>query len=151
MFKKKDFSDKIQFFAKGMDLTESIKEYILEKLAKLNNKDLVESINVEVGQTIAHRGVNKDFYVKFLLKVPNVYIRVKKVGDDLYKLIDEAVDVLVSKLERYVDDLHKWQGKEEWPEISTYTDDSSSTYTPVDVYSPVVRKKKITNMTPISV
>lgn len=120
---------------RGMQITDSIDDYVKDKIQKYSQiyEKIVTNIEVECTESVAKRGVEKDFAVEISAFLPNAIARVEKKGSDLYSLIDKSTDVLIRKIKRYKEQLRKWEGREEWkiedyPEIKT--DDEFQSYTP---------------------
>lgn len=99
----------------GMDTSDSLKEYILEKLER--KESLLEdatSIEVFFKQNKYTRGVDDDFRVDINVNLPNSPVRVEQSGEDMYANIDLAIDTLFRRLSRYSDRKEHWQGKKPW-------------------------------------
>lgn len=141
----------MRFKAKGMELSTALKEYFIEKIDKLEHKGLVEWIDVEFGQTIAHRGVADDFYVRVLLKMPKAYVRVKKSGDDIYALVDEVTDILVQKVNQYFNKLADQPKVPQKVLVLQDQEDFSSDAAKYLDYEVRVRRKELKEMAPMTV
>mgnify|MGYP000246036646 CR=1 FL=1 len=146
-------NSKFIFSGKGVDLTESIKSYFLDKVKRVRYIELALVVDLEVGENISHKGVATDFYIRVLITLPKTLLRIKKVGEDVYKLIDEMVDNLEEKLKKYKDNLRKWEGSEPWPvrriiEDADYKLDNDGNYSN---YLTPVRRKYVEHTIPISV
>ena len=146
--------EKIRFNARGMELSGSLTDYFLEKFSKVEHQDLIEWVDVEFAQTKSHRGADKDFYIRVLIKLPKVYIRVKKFGNEIYAIVDEITDVLVKKMQQYFEELTK---KPKVREVLIIRDnlsreDSSGSESQKYLnYQVKVRRKDLNEMVPISV
>jgi len=145
----------IQVSGNGMDITDAIHEYIVQKMTKYERIfDVATTIKVECTAHVAARGVDQDFRVEISMHLPRVVARVEKDGGDLYAIVDEITDVLARKVKRYKDKLRQWEGKIPWKiaeaGASLDTEDlSEDVYT--QGYTPrVVKRKKIEDCTPIS-
>lgn len=144
----------IIFTGRNVDVTESMRQFITEKLEKVLYIESATSINCEVGQTMSHRGTEKDFYVRFLINLPRAQVRLKKEGPEVYPLVDEMMISLRNKMVQYKDNLKKWEGTEVWPEspvvedASLLDDSASAVYAG---YTPHIRRKVISEMAPMSV
>jgi len=99
----------------SMDPTEAIKDYVLQKVGKVENF-LERAVKGEVvlKERVQRRGVDKDFRIDINISLPNSLVIVQEAGEDLYAIIDKAVDVLTRRLKRYYDKLSQWEGKEPW-------------------------------------
>ncbi|MCD4756595.1 ribosome-associated translation inhibitor RaiA [bacterium] len=99
----------------GMEPTEPLKEYCREKISKY--KDLwkrATSIEVFLKENINRKGVKNNFRVDINVFLPKAKVRVEHIGEDMYKNIDKATDVLARRLKRYQDKKTFWEGKESW-------------------------------------
>lgn len=105
----------IQISFVGMDPTEALKKYILEKLMK---KEILftdaTSIEVFFKEFVHSKGVKHDFRVDINVKLPNTVVRVEESGSDMYANIDKGTDTLFRRLKRYNDKKEYWEGKASW-------------------------------------
>lgn len=140
----------LQVEGSGLDITPAIRSYIEKKISKFNKySSYITNVKVRCTQKVAHRGTAQDFKIEFTVDVPNTIIRVEKKGEDMYAMIDEIVDVVVRKLNRYKEIVQNWKTGElkedyfaEIPE--TENDDHHLYYVPK-----VTKRKKIELSTPI--
>lgn len=140
----------------GMDPTEPLKKYILEKLSKKENL-LEEATSIEVffKQSRYTKGVDSDFRVDINIKLPETLIRVEETSSDMYVNIDNAMDVIGRRLSRYRDMRETWSGKKPWKiieaesELEALVEDD----TVVEEYSnyvPKIAKRKVVeDMSPL--
>jgi putative sigma-54 modulation protein len=107
--------DKIKISFVGMESSDSLKEYITEKIEK-KKKLLKEATLIEVffKENIHSRGVKEDFRVDITITLPNSPIRVEQSGEDMYANIDLAMDTLDRRLKRYRDRKGNWEGVKPW-------------------------------------
>lgn len=146
--------NQIQFSARGMSITEGMKSYIIEKLEKITYIDDAITISCEVGKTVSHRGTDTDFYVKVLLHYPKAFIRVKKEGSDVYPIMDMIIEALQKKVNQYQDSKRKWDGQENWPQFDVVDEsinDETLEARKYATYEPAVRRKIITDLSPMTV
>lgn len=107
--------DELQMSFLGMDPTESIKGYAREKFKKVENfLDRAVKAEIVFKEMVHSRGVNQDFRIDIDVFLPNSIVRVQEVGEDMYAIIDKAIDVLSRRLKRYYDKLSQWEGKKPW-------------------------------------
>ncbi|MCF6276386.1 MAG: ribosome-associated translation inhibitor RaiA [Candidatus Magasanikbacteria bacterium] len=109
----------INITARGIDLTETIKQYTTEKMEMLQKYfENIQQIDVEIGKKSNHHNKGKIFYSKINVFVPNSTIRMEKDAESLYKSIDKAKDHLKVELEkmkekrRHIDRLEIRESKE---------------------------------------
>lgn len=105
----------IQVSFVGMEPTEALKNYTIEKILK---KEILleKATNVEVflKEEKYSRGVQHDFRVDINVYLPNTKVRVEEVGKDMYANIDRATDTLFRRLKRYHDQKVHWEEGESW-------------------------------------
>lgn len=95
---------KLQIQATKIELTESIKEYIQEKMDMLEKYlgDIqVLNADVEVGVSVGGQHHGDIFFCEVNLNVPHDFIRVRKEEEDLYKAIDKVKDHLERAIIKY--------------------------------------------------
>ena len=109
------FEEIIKISFVGMEPSDSLKEYIIEKLEK-KKKLLKEATLIEVffKENVHSRGVKEDFRVNITVTLPNTPIRVEESGEDMYANIDLAMDTLDRRLKRYMDKRGNWEGIKPW-------------------------------------
>ena len=112
--------DKIQISFIGMDPTEPIKEYVLDKMTKHQSlwSDATR-IEIFLKQSVSQRGVKNDFRIDINVFLPRAKVRVEEIGEDMYANIDRATDTLARRLKRYLDRNSNWEGKEPWKVIES--------------------------------
>lgn len=107
--------EKIKVTFIGMETSDSLKDYIIEKLER--KESLLEdatSIEVFFKENKYTRGVSEDFRVDINVNLPNSPVRVEQSGEDMYANIDMAVDTLNRRLSRYSDRKMYWEGNKPW-------------------------------------
>ena len=143
--------EEVQIKFLSMEPTEAIKNYVIQKVGKVDNF-LEKAVKAEVvlKERMQRRGVEKDFRIDINVSLPNNLVIVQEAGEDLYAIIDKAVDVLTRRLRRYNDKLSQWEGKEPWkvvhaqesmPDVEEYDD-----Y--VDYVPKIAVHKKIDDLQP---
>lgn len=139
-------SKDIQITFIGMEPTEAIKNYCIDKISK-HRKLWEEATSIEVflKENVNARGVKHDFRVDINVYLPKTKVRVEQIGEDMYANIDKASDVLARRLKRYHDTKKYWEEEESWKKVETdiinnKEEEESNHY----VYIPkIVTRKKI--------
>ena len=99
-----DFEKKLQISFKGMEPTQAIEDYLVEKLDRhLVHKDLITEAKAVLHQHVAHKGTKTDFSIDITLHVPKNVLRVSEKGDNMYAVIDIAAEKLGRILDKYHD------------------------------------------------
>jgi len=147
--------ENIQISFVGMEPTEALKKYTLEKILKHENlwKEAT-SIEIYLKENKYSRGVDKDFRIDINVVLPKSPVRVEVVGGDMYANIDEGTDTLARRLKRYHDKEEYWEGKTPWKILEADAAlEAIVKEEDIEDYSNYVPKvavrKKITDMTPL--
>lgn len=146
----------IQVTGQGLDITDPIREYIEGKIKKHENIfEVATSIKVLCIQSVATRGVSNDFTVEISMNLPKAIAQVKKQGEDLYALVDEATDVILRKVKKYKDTLHKWEGKVPWKIAEagaslSLEEPENEEWLGLDYLPKIVKRKMVEDCTPMS-
>lgn len=147
----------IQVSFVGMEPTEALKKYVLEKILK--KEHLLEeatNVNVILKEQTYSRGIENDFRVDIDVSLPKALVRVEESGAEMYANIDKATDVLFRRLKRYHDQKAHWEGQESWRVLEAEVAQQSLSNEPerdLDDYSdyvPKIAKRKIADdMSPL--
>jgi putative sigma-54 modulation protein len=97
----------IQITFIGMESTEALKKYTVEKIDKYKHlwKDAT-SIKVVLKENIPAKGVKHDFIVNLNVNLPKKKIRIEEVGKEMYANIDKATDTLARQLKKTEEKRH---------------------------------------------
>lgn len=147
----------IQISFVGMEPTEALKKYLLEKIMK---KEILfteaTSIEVFLKEFVHSKGVEHDFRMDINVKLPNTVVRVEERGSDMYANIDKGTDMLFRRLKRYNDKKEYWEGKASWKILEaeeateSLEEDSAGELDDYSDYIPQIsRRKIIEDMSPI--
>lgn len=138
----------------GMEPTEPLKKYVIEKLSKYKHQwNEATSLEVSLKQNINRRGVKNDFRVDITAKLPKSTVRVEVSGENMYANIDEASDTMARRLKRYSERMTYWEGVTPWKVLEAdaqlkvgeeVIEDSYSDYVPT-----IAVRKKIEDMSPL--
>lgn len=134
----------------GMEPTDPIRKYVLEKLSKYEYLwEEATSIEVFLKENISARGVKHDFRIDINVFLPKSTVRVEISGPDMYANIDEASDTLSRRLKRYRERKTYWEGTTPWKvineeETTDIIEEDYSNYVPR-----ISIRKKIEDMSPM--
>jgi len=144
--------DQIQISFIGMEPTESLKKYLLEKLFKKENL-LEETTGIEVylKQQKNFKGIKDDFRIDIDVHLPKADVRVEEIGSDMYANIDKATDIIFRRLKRYHDQKAHWEGNESWrvleAELTQPEEDDIDDYS--DYVPKIAKRKTVEDMSPL--
>ena len=106
---KQRFADReypIQIIGRHVDITDTMKSYAVDKLAK------VERFGGHVVEVTVAMDIQKLMHtVDFLINVNNNIIKVTGRSENMYASVDQAIARLEAKLRRYVRRLHEHNAK----------------------------------------
>lgn len=147
--------EKFKITFSGMDATEPLRRYALEKFTK--HQHLVDHIinaDVVMTQHVTHRGVSKDFEITINVAVPKGMIHVQERGEDMYALIDTSSDILSRRLKRYHEKLSQWEGERPWKTIELQKEEDYQIEGDVSNYADyvptIVERKTMEYMSPMA-
>ena len=140
----------IQISFVGMQPTDPIKKYVLEKIGKYEYLwSDATSIEVFLKENVSSKGVKNDFRIDINVFLPKSAVRVEVAGPDMYANIDEASDTLARRLKRYRERKTYWEGSTPWKVL----DEGGSVQPLSDDYLDYVprisTRKKIEDMSPL--
>jgi putative sigma-54 modulation protein len=105
----------IQISFVGMEPTEALKKYVLDKVGKYEHLwEGAVAMNVYLKENVKSRGVKENFRIDITVDLPSTPVRVEVRGENMYANIDEATDTLARRLKRYVERKEYWEGKTPW-------------------------------------
>jgi len=141
----------IIFGIRDQSITEETKNYIIEKLKKIESLTKgVENITVNIFQTKRHINDFKDLQLEILIKLPKVFVKVEGKGHNVNVIFDSVMPVLVKRLKRYAQNFEtRWSKNIGWKEKelkkSMIVDDE-----PTDTfYEPHIKRKLLTDKPPM--
>lgn len=146
--------DQIQVSFIGMEPTDALKKYFLEKLFKKENLlEEVTGIEVYLKQQKNSKGIKDDFRIDIDMHLPKADVRVEEIGEDMYANIDKATDVIFRKLKIYYDQKAHWEGNESWKVLEAEAELSQFEGEDIDDYSDyipkIVKRKTVEDMSPL--
>ncbi|MCC7289756.1 ribosome-associated translation inhibitor RaiA [bacterium] len=134
---------KVQTSFNGMAVSEALRNYLEEKLNRhesiLNH---ATSISGEFNDHVASRGVKADFRLDLNVVLPKAVVRVEEEGEDMYSVVDKAVDTLIRRVKRYNDKKVNWDGVTPWKDIEAMSETEEVAEEAIDNYINYVPKIK---------
>ena len=110
----------INIQAKGVDMTDAIKQYVEEKAGDLERYfDNIQGVDVIVGMDSSHNNKGKIYFAEFNVQVPGKNMNMKKEAEDLYKAIDKVKDHLKVEFEKMKGKMRA-KDKEELRDVKGY-------------------------------
>jgi putative sigma-54 modulation protein len=145
---------KINFQVRNIELKDITKEYIIEKLQKLE-KLIPDYENLTV--TIDKISNSKSKYnlnqIDITLKMPHAYIKVENKGVNINTVIDKLLAPLLKKITRYKSQEERWTKHKNWKVIQiekTYASEDNSENEDIQVnYEPLIKRKFYLDDSPI--
>lgn len=105
----------INFQIRNIELLPKTKDYIIERINKFD-KLLVgyENLTVSIVK-ISNSKVKNNFYeMDITLKMPHAFIKVEEKGTNINTLIDNLLEPLSKKINRYKSQEERWVKHKEW-------------------------------------
>ncbi len=143
--------EKFKITFSGMEPTESLKDYALEKFGKHEHLlELILSADIIMIENTGRKGVDKDFELSVTASVPRTRVHVDDRGEDMYALIDTVSEKFYRLLQRYRDRLDEWQGAKPWQELEELTNGfkQETTFT---AYKPkILVRRRMLDLSPMT-
>lgn len=135
---------------------DSTKEYIDEKLSKLNKliKDY-QSLSVKIDQESNIKNSITIFKIEINLVMPNVFIKVASKGENLNQIIDSLIEPLTKKIKRYNSQKERWSAHKEWKQEQLIEQDIIASASKIkhatteQEYTPEIKRKFYENDRPM--
>ncbi len=147
---------KIDTFARNMELTDRIVEYVDKKVGKLGRHiPNVDETRVDLSYVKSARSATDRQVAQITIRGKGFILRVEERADDLFAAIDEAVDKMQRQIERYKGKHQRGRGDgttaaevaaepvevEETAEIETIARRKTFTLTPMDELEAIEQMK----------
>ena len=144
----------IQISFIGMEPTEALKQYVIQKIKKYDHLlNEATGINVVFKQYVSQRGIESDFRINITVSLPKSTVRVEVDGANMYTNINEACDILARRLNRYYDKRAYWEGTTPWNVVESDNsleenlDESGDQY--IGYVPTITVRKKLDSMSPL--
>jgi putative sigma-54 modulation protein len=93
---------KVEIFARNMELTDSLKDYIDQKASKLDRYlNEIESVRVDLDYFKSARSAKDRNVAQITVHGHRALLRVEESGDDINAIFDIAIDKMQRQMERY--------------------------------------------------
>jgi putative sigma-54 modulation protein len=148
---------KIDTFARNMELTERINEYINKKVGKLGRHIAnVDETRVDLSYVKSARSSTDRQVAQITIRGKGFILRVEERADDMFAAIDAAVDKMQRQIERYKGKHQRGRGDgtsaaevaaepmeelEETPEVEAIARRKTFTLTPMDELEAIEQMK----------
>ena len=146
--------DQLQVSFIGIEPTESLKQYLIEKVFKKENLlEEVTGIEAYLKEQKNAKGIKNDFRIDIDVHLPKASVRVEEIGSDMYANIDKATDTIFRRLKRYRDQKPHWEGNESWrvleaeSELPLVDDQEKDDYS--DYVPQIAKRKVMDDMSPL--
>ncbi|MCL4561207.1 MAG: ribosome-associated translation inhibitor RaiA [Chloroflexi bacterium] len=102
---------KVDLFAKNMDITDRINDYVDKKVSKLDHfMSGVEETRVDLAYEKAARSASDRQVAQITVRAKGVILRTEERADDIFEAIDAALDKMQRKMERFKGKRHHGRG-----------------------------------------
>ncbi len=143
---------KLNFQVRAPKFQEATKDYIQEKLSKLEKViKKYEEITIKIDQINSSVGSFLEFKLEVTIKMPHAFLKVQGHGSNINSLIDKLVSPLKKKLARYYHHEDRWTEHTQW-KANQYipdTEDAEDLSSIVNNYEPIIVNKDYDDDTPL--
>lgn len=93
---------KAEIFARNMDVTQRIQEYVTKKVSKLDRYiSNIEETRVDLAYVKSARSASDRHVAQLTLRGRGYILRAEERADDIFAAIDAALDKMQRQIERY--------------------------------------------------
>ena len=93
---------KVEIFARNMEMTDNIRDYITKKISKLDHYlDGLKEARVDLNYVKSARNANDRMVAQITTRAPRSLLRTEERADDLLAAFDNALDKMQRQIERY--------------------------------------------------
>jgi len=129
----------VQIFARNMDVTDRIKDYVTKKASKLDRYlNEIEEIKVELAYIKSARSASDRQVAQITVRGRRTLLRTEERADDIFAAFDAAADKMQRQLERFKGKRHHGRGDGRPASDVVETSEEESAEKPA---SPIVRRK----------
>jgi len=106
---------KVNFLARIQNFSDTTADYITERVQKLSkfSKDF-NQITIKIDQENNIDSAQPLYKLEANIKMPNAFIKVQQVGQNINNTIDEMILPLTKKIQRYSSQKERWVKHKEW-------------------------------------
>lgn len=138
---------KVEMFAKNMEITERIKDYIEKKITKLDRYlNSIEETRVDLAFVKSARNATDRYVAQITLRGKGQILRTEERADDLFAAFDTALDKMQRQIERYKGKRFKGPG-DRTPASAVSTEVLETEEAAEDL--PVIVRRKVFTMVPM--
>lgn len=93
---------KVELYAKNMEITERINDYVIKKVSKLDHfLTTIDEVRVDLGYEKAARSAADRQAAQITIRGKGYILRTEERADDLFSAFDASLDKMQRQIERY--------------------------------------------------
>lgn len=137
--------EQIELFAKNMEVTERINDYVTKKVAKLDRyMSGIEETRVDLAYEKSARSAADRQVAQITVRGKGAILRTEERANDIFEAIDAAVEKMQRKMERYKGKHHRGRG-----DGTTVADIVQEPVEVEEVPAPIIAKRKGFHLIPM--
>ncbi|NCP87590.1 MAG: ribosomal subunit interface protein [Anaerolineae bacterium CG_4_9_14_3_um_filter_57_17] len=95
-------SNKIEITGRDLEVTERIREYVTQKMAKINRHlNAIEEIRIDLASVKTARSATDRYVAQLTVRGKNLLLRSEERADDIRTALDAALDKMTRQVARY--------------------------------------------------
>lgn len=93
---------KVEIFARNMEVTDNIRDYVMKKASKLDRYlNKLDEVRVDLAYVKSARSANDRMVAQMTIRARRAMLRTEERADDLLTAFDNAIEKMQRQLERY--------------------------------------------------
>jgi putative sigma-54 modulation protein len=102
---------KVEIFARNMEVTETIRDYVLKRASKLDRYlNRMDEVRVDLAYVKSARSANDRMVAQITIRARRAILRTEERADDLLAAFDTAIEKMQRQLDRYKGKHHRGRG-----------------------------------------
>ena len=95
-------SVKVEIFARNMEVTDNIRDYVMKRASKLDRYlNKLDEVRVDLAYVKSARSANDRMVAQITIRARRAMLRTEERADDLLTAFDTAIEKIQRQLERY--------------------------------------------------
>jgi len=138
----------VEIFARNMDLTDRINEYVEKKVSKLDRYiSNIEETRVDLSYNKSARSATDRHISEITIRGKGYILRAEERADDIFAALDKSLDKIQRQIERYKGKRNRGRG--DGLSASTLASELSSEEAPEEEIAPVIARRKQFTLIPM--
>ena len=139
-------SVKVEIFARNMDVSERLKDYVTKKASKLDRYlNEIEHVKVDLDYIKSARSATDRFIAQITVRGHKALLRTEERADEVFAAFDKSIDKMQRQMERFKGKHHRGRGE---PRLATVV--PAGTELEAEEENSIISRRKTFDLVPMS-